>query len=324
VDVNPDFAPAYNLLGYVYRTIDDLDSARSAFERYVELIPDEPNPYDSYAELLMEMGEYDESIENYRKALEYDPHFAASYTGISINHSLKGETGKALAATEEQMSVARTLPERQAAKFQAAVAHLFAGNRDAAMKELEAMLVAAAEAGDHAGIGGIHEYMGDVMAVMAGDPAQAEEHYTRALQHRRQANLSEANKALAERTHLFKMTLVAIVADDVETAAVRAAEYTDAAEAHGTTFEKRRIHELAGYLAWMKNEPAESARHLAQANQLDPMVLYWSAVANRDAGNTEAAMELAKRAANRNTLSPNLPFFRPDALQLAEELSAAL
>ena len=57
-----------------------------------------------------------------------------------------------------------------------------------------------------------------------------------------------------------------------------------------------------------------------QANQLNPVVLYWEAVANKDAGNTAKALELAKRAANRNTLSPNLPFFRKEALQLVDDL----
>jgi tetratricopeptide (TPR) repeat protein len=319
VGINPDYAPSYNLLGYAYRSMDDLDSARSAFETYVSLIPNEPKPYDSYAELLMEMGEYDASIENYRKALQHDAHFGASYGGISTNHSLKGESDMALAAAKEQLAAARTFAERQAALFQSAVAHLFAGDREAAMADCETMLAAAEEAGNHAALGGIHEYMGDI-SLVAGESANGEEHYASALQHRRQANLNDANRAQAERTHQFKMAVAAIVADDVETASARAAEYTAGAEMHGTTFEKRRIHELAGYLAAVNDDPAGAAEHLAQANQLEPIVLYWSAVANKDAGNTGKAIELAKRAANRNTLSPNLPFFRQEALQLADEL----
>jgi tetratricopeptide (TPR) repeat protein len=76
--INPNFANAFNSLGYAHRSNDDLDGAKAAFARYVELIPDEANPYDSYAELLMEMGEYDESIENYSKAIEINPHFPSA------------------------------------------------------------------------------------------------------------------------------------------------------------------------------------------------------------------------------------------------------
>ena len=320
--INPDFAPAYNMLGYSYRSLDKLDDAKTAFEKYVSLVPDEPNPHDSYAELLMEMGDYDASIENYRKALDIDPHFASAYTGISIDYALKGDTDEALSTAEQQLAAARNFPERQGALFQSVRAHLFAGDNDAAMAVCEKMLANADAAGNHAAQGGIHEYMGDIMAV-AGDPAKAEEQYTMALQQRQQANLNDANTAQAERAYKFKMAIAAIVAGDEETAAARADEYTSAAEADGTTFEKRRVHELAGYLAAMNNDPVTSAEQLAQANQLNPIVLYWSAVANRDAGIIPKAVELAKRAANRNTLSPNLPFFRKKALKLIEDLNIA-
>jgi tetratricopeptide (TPR) repeat protein len=321
-DINPDFAPAYNMLGYSYRSLDKLDDARTAFETYVSLVPNEPNPHDSYAELLMEMGDYDTSIENYRKALDIDPHFASAYIGISTDYALKGDTDQALSTSEKQLAAARNFPERQAALFQTVRVHLFAGDNEAALAACEKMLADADAAGNHAAQGGIHEYMGDIMAV-AGDPAKAEEHYTMALQQRQQANLNEANKAQAERAYKFKMAIAAIVAGDDKTAAARADEYTAAAEADGTTFEKRRVHELAGYLAAMNNDPVTSAEQLAQANQLNPIVLYWSAVANRDAGIIAKAVELAKRAANRNTLSPNLPFFRQKALQLIEDLNIA-
>ena len=67
-------------------------------------------------------------------------------------------------------------------------------------------------------------------------------------------------------------------------------------------------------------ETGNGAAALKQANQLDPIVLYWSAVANSSIGNTDKAKDLAPRAAYRNTLSPNLPFFRVQAIQLLEEL----
>ena len=318
-DINPDFAPAYNSMGYAYRALDDLDDAKSAFQTYVSLVPNEPNPHDSYAELLMEIGDYDASIENYRKALALDPHFPSSYAGISTDYSLKGDADQALSTTEDQLAAARNFPERQGALFQSAVANLFAGDNDAAMAALDKVLAAADEAGNHAAQGGIQEYMGDVM-VVAGDPAKAEEHYTKALEQRRQANMNEANAAQAERAYLYKMAIAAVVSGDADEAAARSDKYTAEAEAHGTTFEKRRIHELVGYVAAMNGDPAKSADELAQANQLNPVVLYWEAVANKDAGNTAKALELAKRAANRNTLSPNLPFFRKEALQLVEDL----
>src|SRR5688572_14092411 len=48
ISIAPDFAPAYNIIGYAYRTEGRYDEAEQAFKKYVELIPNDPNPYDSY------------------------------------------------------------------------------------------------------------------------------------------------------------------------------------------------------------------------------------------------------------------------------------
>ena len=319
--INPDFAGAQNMLGYSHRSLEDFDSAKSAFARYVELLPDESNPYDSYAELLMEMGEYDASIENYRKAVEIDPNFAASYAGISINESLKGNADLAQEAADQMLAAARNPGERQAAMFSSVASHLFAGNIEAAIAVCETMLAEAEVSGNKAAMGGVSEYMGDIMLVQ-GDAAKAEEHFNAALDYRLLAGFNEANQAQAERTHTFKTAIAAMIADDSDAAASRTAEYSAAAEMHGTAFEKRRVHELAGYLA-MNNENFESAaQHFDQANQLEPVLLYWSASVNAELGNTDKAIDLATRAATRNTLSGNLPFFRNDAQELLAELTA--
>jgi tetratricopeptide (TPR) repeat protein len=319
--INPGFSAAYNALGYAYRNNENLPEARKAFARYVALIPDEANPYDSYAELLLEMGEYEESIDNYRKAIEINPNFLSAYAGITIAESLQGNAEAAQAAAAEMLAAARNSGQRQAAMFRAVTSHLFAGSLDAALAVSEERLAVAEAAGNHTAMGGIHEYMGDIV-VVTGDSAGALAHYASALAHRQQSNLNDANKAQAERAYLFKAAVAAMVTGDHDTLASRAADYTAAVEEAGSAFERLRIPELAGYVAAVNEDYASSAAELAQANQLNPIVLYWSAMANAGIGNTEQARDLASRAAYRNVLSPNLPFFRQQALQLLADLEA--
>ena len=90
-EINPSFSPAYNLLGYAYRNLEKYDSAETAFKKYIELIPGDPNPYDSYAELLLKMGRFDESIAQYRRALQHDSNFVASKMGIATNLMYQGK-----------------------------------------------------------------------------------------------------------------------------------------------------------------------------------------------------------------------------------------
>ncbi len=69
IAISPTYSLAYNQLGYVYRSAGRLPEAETAFQQYIALVPNDTNPYDSYAELLMAAGRFDESIAQYRKAL---------------------------------------------------------------------------------------------------------------------------------------------------------------------------------------------------------------------------------------------------------------
>jgi tetratricopeptide (TPR) repeat protein len=320
VTINPSYATAYNSLGYAHRSSDQLDAAKTAFEKYVELIPDEANPYDSYAELLMEMGQYDESIQNYRKSIKLDRNFASAYAGISINEALRGDPESALEAAAQMYSVARTAAEKQRAIFRAVTCHLFAGDIDAAMAASEDMFAIAEADANEAAMGVVREYMGDIM-IVKGEGEKAFGFYDRALKHREKAEINDANKALARRTHLFKTAIAAMITSDGEKATALVAKYRSAAEQEGTAAERRRVHEHAGYLAIMNEDDATAMAELALANNFDPVVLYWSAVVNKNVGNNERAIELATRAVTRNTLSGNLPFYRSNALLLLDELS---
>ena len=58
IDINKEFTPVYNQLGYAFRYLDKFDAAERAFKKYIKLVPEYANPYDSYGELLLKMGEY--------------------------------------------------------------------------------------------------------------------------------------------------------------------------------------------------------------------------------------------------------------------------
>lgn len=64
----PDYAPIYNTLGYVYMKINEMDKAKSSFEKYIELAPNEANSYDSMAEYNMITKNYTKSAKLYDKA----------------------------------------------------------------------------------------------------------------------------------------------------------------------------------------------------------------------------------------------------------------
>ena len=58
-----------NVLGYRLIAEGDLNAAEKVFLAQIEEHPEEANPYDSYADLLMQKGEQEKAKENYEKAL---------------------------------------------------------------------------------------------------------------------------------------------------------------------------------------------------------------------------------------------------------------
>jgi len=106
-ELAPNFSPAYNVLGYAYKQQGDYANAELALKKYIELIPGDPNPYDSYAELLLKMGRFDDSIAQYHKALSVDPHFAPSHFGIAGDLMYSGKPEEAQAELQKMADQAR-------------------------------------------------------------------------------------------------------------------------------------------------------------------------------------------------------------------------
>jgi len=75
LELDPTRKLIYNNLGYLYADRGEFTTAFKYFDKYQELAPDEPNPYDSKGEILMRAGRFDEAIEQLKIALEKWPSF---------------------------------------------------------------------------------------------------------------------------------------------------------------------------------------------------------------------------------------------------------
>ncbi len=70
-------APVYNICGYLYMDQQKYDEALKAFDRYIELSPENPNVYDSKGDYFMAMKEYRKAYDSFMKA--YKMGFKVSY-----------------------------------------------------------------------------------------------------------------------------------------------------------------------------------------------------------------------------------------------------
>ena len=95
LQLDAKFADAFNQLAYIYAAQGKFDQALDAMRQYVALLPNEPNPEDSYAEILQMSGRFDEAIVHYRAALKLDPKFVSSQAGIAGTYALMGNQKRA-------------------------------------------------------------------------------------------------------------------------------------------------------------------------------------------------------------------------------------
>jgi len=89
------YAPAWNRLAYCHAYLGDYSKAFAAMERYVALLPSEPNPQNSYAEILRMSGNFRGALEHYRQTLKIDPAFQPAQIGIADTYALMGEEATA-------------------------------------------------------------------------------------------------------------------------------------------------------------------------------------------------------------------------------------
>jgi tetratricopeptide (TPR) repeat protein len=64
--------PVYNMLGYTYLSLNDTENAAAAFDKYIEMEPDNPTTYDSKGDYYMAVKDYTRAYESFMKANEID------------------------------------------------------------------------------------------------------------------------------------------------------------------------------------------------------------------------------------------------------------
>ncbi|HEV7366694.1 MAG TPA: tetratricopeptide repeat protein [Gemmatimonadales bacterium] len=316
VELAPDYAPAYNLLGYAHRQAGQPGEAEQAFKKYIELIPTDPNPYDSYAELLMKLGRFEESVAMYRKALATDQNFSPSRIGVATNMMYRGDYDGARVETGKLYQLARNDGDRRASYFTNAVVYSDEGNFDRALAELRKEYAVAEKIHDAAAMAGDVTAMGDVL-LEAGKPEDARKSYEQALELQEHSDLSPEVKEDARLVHHYNLGRVAVRAGDLAGARQHADAFMKGVTAKKNDGEVRLAHQLAGTIALEQKQFDQAIAELTQGNQQDAYTLYRLGLAYQGKGDGEKAAGFFRRAADQNSLPAlNYAFVRLKAKKM--------
>jgi tetratricopeptide (TPR) repeat protein len=318
-EIAPSYSSAFNLLGYAYRQNADYANSEKAFQKYIELIPGDPNPYDSYAELLLKEGKFDDSITQYRKALAIDPNFLASHQGIAADLMYMGKPDEAATELANITKKARNDGERRLALFALTVLHVDGGKMAKALAEVDKQYALGEKTKDVPAMAGDQQLKGNILLEM-GKAAEAKAAFERGLKMIEDSSLSQEIKDNNKRVIHNNLARVALVNKDFAAAKTESEEFRKGAEASTNPAQIRLSHELTGMIALAEKDNDKALAELQLANQQNPQNLYRMCLAHQGKGDKEKAKELCTKAAEFNSLPQlNYAFIRTKAKAVAEK-----
>ena len=310
--VDPNYAPPYNMIGYTQVELKNHDAAEKAFKKYIELVPNSPNSYDSYAEFLLTLGNYDQSIENYQKAYDKDNKYTTALAGIANNYVLKGDLDKAREYFMKQHEEAVPLNEKFGSLSSVILTHVEAGDIDGAVEACEAQFKKAEELN-------LFQYKINSLNTAGfilgenGELEKAASYYEKAAKIIESADMEDADrkryKYFAGVNHCYILT----EQNKLDEATEEGKICLSIAEKRQNPGELQFIHGQLGSLEIVKGNFKQALEHLKKSDPQSPYNWYQMAVAYEGMDMNDKANEMFTRVANQNEVRLDLTLVRDKA-----------
>jgi tetratricopeptide (TPR) repeat protein len=256
--IDKNFPAALNDLAYVEARNREFAKAFAAMDRYVALLPKEPNPQDSYGELLRMAGNFEGSLTHYRSALRIDPAFVTSQLGLGDTYALMGNQEQARIEYDKAIRFAFNEADRLTYSMQKAMTFVRDGNYgEADRKYLEIAETAHAKEQD----------LQEAQALRHMAEYQADD--TVALKH-----LKLAEESLSHRTTISRSDRDEEMSRILRNRAVRAAR------AGNQPLADQSLHQLEALANGSRNRVIQSSCHGAAGSLLMDQKKYEDAIAH--------------------------------------------
>lgn len=316
-EIDKNFAPVYNMIGYCEAGLNNFPEAESAFQTYIKLIPNNPNPYDSYGELLLKMGKYDESIAQYKKALDKDPTFTTSLEGIGNNYVFKGDFTTARKYFQDYYDKSTVLNGKMNALYQIAVSYIYEGKHAEAVKAFDDFRAKAEK--ENLVTSAINSYaFQGFTATEGGNPKEGQEYFAKATDLLSKSDLPAATKENFTMNSLFWKFYSLTANNEIDKAQAAADECRAKVESRKNPNEEMFFNTLLGIFEVKRGNFDKAIGYFNKGDNQDPLTWYYSAVAYNKNGDKDNSNKLFSKVSKWNLSSMNLAFVRKNA---AEELN---
>jgi tetratricopeptide (TPR) repeat protein len=284
LQLDPNFPPALNMLGYSYiETGDpDPDRALATLKRYAELQGGAPNPEDSLGEVSRFAGDDKGSLEHYGAALQVDPLFFTSQLGLGDTLTLMGKFADAREEYDRAIKIAETPRDMYHAKFQRALVYFWEGKPDDGRKALADLATESQKSEEPYAV--LETTLG--AAMLAANPASALEQL-RSIEASLQnpiAGMGEADRGAALAAALREVVRIAAQGGQTALAEQMISKLERLAAQSQDLIVEDSYESARGYLLFAQEDFANAADELA-ADPHSPLALQQLALTQNKLGN---------------------------------------
>ena len=314
IEIDSNFAPTYNFLGYVYMSMENFTAAEEPLKKYIELIPDEANPYDSYAELLLTQGRYDESIKQYEKAFEIDTEFIGALSGVGNNYIFKKDYNKARNYYQQYYDKSFNINQKLDALYWKVISYIHEGNIVDAIKVFdERSKLAFENSFPTAGITG-YRFSGWTLADN-GNINEAEKYFNKASDYIKSSEMSDADRKAYEIYVGLDRCYLQTLKKDIKGTEKNLETLKQTVENRQELVEIELLNLISGILQFNKGNNDLALQYFEKSGKENPYVWYCEAIAQEKAGNTQEAKKIYKKIVEYNVNSLSLALVRNKAIK---------
>jgi tetratricopeptide (TPR) repeat protein len=274
----PDQVGANNTLAYTLWAAGDHAGALAAAQAQVQGASQDPNPHDTYAELLAWSGQLDEAAQHYQHALDADSMFSEALAGSAEVRQLQGRGAEARTLYAQAIAREPSRAARLNHQYSIAISYLYDGNRTLALSQLATVAQQAAADSNPFLAALAHRQMA-VVEGMFGNAKAVAAHLA--------AAQGDGNR-LAQDVFTTWAYGGARQLDSARAAADRVSQ----AAASGNANQRRTAHMLQGFVALQNNAAQQAMDELNQADTTSSLVQELRAESQKRLGNKAQAQAL--------------------------------
>lgn len=296
--IDSNYAAVYNFVGYVNIAQGNLGAAEKAFKEYIRLLPNKPNPYDSYAELLLKMGRYDESIAQYQKAYDTDNSFIGSLSGIANNYLFKGDFARARDYYQQHFDKATQVNQQLTAMFNKGLSFMYENKPDDAVKAFEGRRAFAEKEKQPGAVVNSYAYQGFALSEI-GKPSEGLKKFEEAISTIDKVDLTPRQKENLKVSSNFWRAYGYALNNQLDKARASADLYKKDVEARHNPDEMIALEWVLAIIDY-KGGKYDAAIERLSKQQDDPWAMFYQGQALLKKGDKEAAKSLFTKVINWN------------------------